>query len=148
MPRCYLFAVVQGSAVDSYSNNFTLFSLVEEVQVDQFPTTLPLEIHSYWTLAPDEVNVDFEQHLVVIPAAGDEVLSVPLPFRSPTPRLRIRSTGLRIPAPGSYELRIEWRESASPDWTRDTVFWPFEVSSPTGTSQGVAESPTDVPSRG
>jgi hypothetical protein len=145
MPRCYLLAVVQGSSIDMFSNNWTLFSLVEEVQVDQFPATLPFEIHTYWTFAPDEVNVDFEQRLVMVPATGDEVSSVPIPLRSTTPRLRMRSTGLRIPAPGSYELRIEWRESGGPHWARDAVFWPLGAGILTGTAPPVAESPADGP---
>jgi hypothetical protein len=65
MPRCYLLAIAQGSALDSLTNNFTLFSLVEEVQSNQFPVTLPFEVHSHWQFAPDEVNVDFLMRLVL-----------------------------------------------------------------------------------
>ena len=127
MPRCYLLAVTMGSSHDSFSNNWSLFTLVEECTARPFPLRISLEIHNYWEFAPDEVNVDFEFRQVLIPSEGDEVKSGVAAFKSPTMRYRLRSRGIEIPAPGDYELRIEWRERDSTDWTRCDVFWPLVI---------------------
>lgn len=55
MPRCYLLAVMRGSSLDTSSNNWTLFSLIEQLRIPKFPAVLPLEIHTYWQFAPDEL---------------------------------------------------------------------------------------------
>jgi hypothetical protein len=144
VPRCYLYTIAERSALDSSSNNFTLFSLVEQVQVNQFPVTLPFEIHSYWKFAPDEINVDFQLRIILVSSTGDEVSSDPAPLRSSTPRFRVRATGIHLRRPGSYELRIEWRESESEHWTRDNVFWPLQVSSSSERAPDQTELPDQV----
>jgi hypothetical protein len=127
MPRCYLIAVAQGSSLDSSSNNWSLFTLVEEIKVPDFPCLLPMEFHTYWQFAPDELNVDFEIRLVFVPTEGAPQYYPTASLKSATPRLRIRARGMRLEAPGDYELRLEWREPQSDQWTRLDVYWPLQV---------------------
>jgi hypothetical protein len=74
MPRCYLLAVARGSALNADTNNFTLFELVEGISAHTRDSRihLPLELHTYWEFAADELNVDFEMRFVSIgaPASG------------------------------------------------------------------------------
>ena len=61
MPKCYLLAVTNGSSLDRYTNNVTLFSLIEQLNFpkQQPPppgAVLPLEIHAYFELQPHELN--------------------------------------------------------------------------------------------
>jgi len=127
MPGCYLLAVTQASALDTYSNNWSLFNLVEQVRLEKFPETLPLEVHSYWKFAPDETNVDFEFRLVLIPQEGDSTFSQPVTLRSSSIRYRIRGSGLPISNPGDYEIHNEWHSPGDPTWFRSDVFWPLLV---------------------
>jgi hypothetical protein len=120
--------VAQASALDTYTNNWSLFHLVEQVRLSEFPTALPLEVHSYWKFAPDESNVAFEMRLVLVPQEGEMAVSNPVTLRSSTIRYRFRTTGLPISIPGDYEIHIEWHEPGHPEWTRCDVFWPLVVS--------------------
>lgn len=62
MPSTYLIAVCEGSSLDSQSNNWTLYSLIEEVQLkpaavnEGAPIILPLQLHVYWQFSPAELG--------------------------------------------------------------------------------------------
>jgi hypothetical protein len=127
MPRCYCLAIAESSALDSYTNNWSLFNLVEQLALSEFPAVLPLQVHSFWKFAPDETNIDFQFRLVLIPQEGDIVPSNVLPLKSPTIRYRHRASGLSIPHPGEYELRIEWHNLGDATWVRSDVFWPLQA---------------------
>lgn len=127
MPRCYLLAVMRGSSLDTSSNNWTLFSLIEQRRIPKFPAVLPLEIHTYWQFAPDEMNVDFEFRMVFVPDEGNETVSQSVSLKSKTRRLRMRLHGIPIAEPREYELRVEWRELHAAEWTRADIFWPLQV---------------------
>lgn len=127
MPTCYLLAVAKGSSLDTYSNNWTLFHLVEQVQVSQTPNALPFEIHTYWLFQPDEYNEEFEFRFVLLPLLGDRVEGRPFPLRSTTPRYRLRATGLPLPGFGDYTLQVEWRRPGQESWELGHIFWPLRV---------------------
>ena len=90
MPKCYLLAVTNGSSLDRYSNNVTLFNLIEQLNFpkQQPPppgAVLPLEIHAYFSLAPHELNHRFEVRFTLVAATGLETVtdafSIPLAWR-------------------------------------------------------------------
>lgn len=134
MPRCYLLSVCSGSSLDRHSNNVTLFNLVEQINLPanaQPPPggVIPLEVHAYWQLLPDEVDRQFEMRLVLVGQTGLEHSSDTFPHTPSTPRFRTRTLGLPFPpAAGQYLLRVDWRFPGSDSWKRDAVAWPVAVT--------------------
>lgn len=132
MPRCYLLAVARGSSLDTDGNNFSLFTLVEELtysppdQAAGGPAILPLELHAYWSLSPGELNRDFQFRIAF---TGQEPVptSDALPLRSDKSRHRLRVRGLPMLATGDIELQVEWREKGQQEWRRESTFWPLQM---------------------
>ena len=128
MPNCYLIAVCQSSSLDQYSNNWSLFTLTEQVQV-HFPVRLPFEAHTFWTFSPDEYERPIDVQLVLLYPDGTEAASQTLALRVITPRQRVRITGLpEIRAVGEYRIGVQWRWQGTENWTRCAVFWGLSVS--------------------
>ena len=76
MPSCYLLAVCSGSSLDQQSNNVTLFNLVEQLNLrpgaEPPRGLIPLEIHAYFELAPEEVGFEFEIRFCMVAETGLE----------------------------------------------------------------------------
>jgi hypothetical protein len=133
MPRCYLLAVCSGSSLDQHSNNVTLFNLVEQLNVPPNAppppnNALPLEIHAYFEIAPEEVNEGIEVRFAMVSDAGLETYTDPFTYKSPSPRFRTRTLGLPFPpALGSYRLRVDHRRAETGAWKRDDIGWPILI---------------------
>ena len=131
MPSCYLLLVCGGSSLDQHSNNVTLFNLVEQITAPPgMPVPpggmLPLEVHAYFRLRPEEVSQSFEMRYVLVGASGLETYSDTFNHRSVVPRYRTRTLGLPLPPmPDQYELKVDYRISGSESWRRDPVTWPL-----------------------
>lgn len=131
--KCYLLAVCSGSSLDQHSNNITLFNLVEQLNFPRHAqpppgALLPLEIHAYFELRPEELHQRFDLRFALVESNGLETLTEPSQHKSTTPRYRTRTMGL--PAPpglGSYQLRVDYRPSGTENWLRDTATWPLLV---------------------
>jgi hypothetical protein len=129
--KCYLLAVAGGASLDRYSNNVTLFNLVEQLNFpkDQPPppgAVLPLEIHAYFELLPHEVNQRFDVRFSLVASTGLETVTDGFSHRSATPRYRTRTMGLPMPPViGTYELCVDTRSTGSEDWHRDSLSWPL-----------------------
>ena len=134
MPKCYLLALASGSSLDRYSNNVTLFSLVEQLNFpkEQPPppgAVVPLEIHAYFELAAGEVNQRFEIRFALVAETGLETLSDVFSHRSNTPRFRTRTLGLPLPpVPGAYTLTVDTRAAEGSAWHRANVSWPITIA--------------------
>lgn len=132
MPRCYLLAVCAGSSLDQQSNNVTLFNLVEQLNVPPGAppppgNVIPLEMHAYFVLAPQEIGSQFDVRFAMVASSGLETFSEAFSYRSVTPRFRTRTAGLPFPpVVGQYELRVDVR-SGGGSWTRDAAFWPIAI---------------------
>ena len=133
MPRCYLLTVSSGSSLDQHSNNVTLFNLVEQLNVPPNAppppnNVLPLEIHAYFQLAPEELNESVEVRFAMVSDSGLETYTDPFTYKAPAPRFRTRTLGLPFPpALGSYLLRVDWRRSGTGQWRREDVAWPLLI---------------------
>jgi hypothetical protein len=133
VPSCYLLAIAAGSSLDQQSNNITLFNLVEQVNVPpgvsrSLRQRIPLEIHAYFRLGPEELNHPIEVRSVLVARTGLETYSEPNVITSPTPRFRTRTFGVPFPpVPDQYELRVEWRSSGRDAWRRDPAAWPLTI---------------------
>lgn len=133
VPRCYLLCACSGSSVDQHSNNATLFNLVEQINVPPGAPPpprglVPLEVHAYFHLEPQEVGEPFEMRFVMVAQSGLETPSEPITHRPVTPRFRTRVVGLPFPpVVGQYQLRLDWRRSSDEGWTRDAAAWPVAI---------------------
>lgn len=132
MPHCYLLAVTAGSSLDQQSNNVSLFTLVEQVNLPPSPSApppagLPLEIHAYFHLGPAEMGSELEVRFCLSSlATGLELFTDPMKYRVPTPRFRTRVVGVPLPATlGQYELRVEFRSLGAEAWLRDPLRYPI-----------------------
>lgn len=134
MPKCYLLAVAGGSSLDRYTNNVTLFNLIEQLN---FPkerppppgTVLPLEVHAYFELRPSELNRRFEVRFVLVAASGLETPTDGFSHKSATPRYRTRTVGLPVPpVAGSYDLRVDTRDEGAESWRREDLHWPLTIA--------------------
>jgi hypothetical protein len=134
MPKCYLLALASGSSLDRYSNNVTLFSLVEQLNFpkEQPPppgAVVPLEIHAYFELGEGEVNQRFDIRFALVAETGLETLSDVFSHRSNTPRFRTRTLGLPLPpVPGAYTLTVDTRPAEGSVWQRANVTWPITIA--------------------
>ncbi len=131
MPSCYLLLVCGGSSLDQHSNNVTLFNLVEQITAPPgMPMPpggmLPLEIHAYFRLGPEEVSRSFEMRYALVATSGLETYSDTFTHRSVVPRYRTRTLGLPLPPmPDQYELKVDYRMSGTDSWRRDPAAWPL-----------------------
>ncbi len=131
MPHCYHLCLCAGSSLDQQSNNITLFSLVEQVNVPAGAgahpgTKIPLEIHAYLKLEGSELGHEFSMRYVLVGTSGLETYSDPAVHKSSTVRLRTRSVGIPFPpALGHYELMVEFQTNPGDVWRRDEASWPI-----------------------
>lgn len=120
MAHCYLLCVTTGSAVDRQSNNVSLFSLVEQINLPPNAPPpprglLPLEIHAYFQLEDAHVNRDFEIRFALRAETGLETLSDVFRHRITAPRFRVRTLGLPYPPVlGQYSLQVDMRVLGEP----------------------------------
>lgn len=133
MPSCYFLTVCGGSSVDQHSNNVSLFNVVEQVNVNPNATEpphglLPLEIHAYWRLTPDEIGEHFETRFVLVADTGLETLSSVFRHRPVTKRFRTRVMGVPYPPVfGEYALHVDWRRDEQRPWERGALHWPILI---------------------
>lgn len=83
MPRCYLLCLCERSVLDAVTNNFTLVSVVEELQLPKPPPLqdfieLPLEMHVYWILSVEEMGRPFEFRLIAKAKDFPDMASQPM----------------------------------------------------------------------
>jgi hypothetical protein len=134
MPKCYFLTLCGGSSLDQHSNNVTLFNIVEQVNlqhnVDPPPGAfLPLEVHAYFMLGPQELQQPFEMRFALVAPSGLELLTDPTPHKSSTPRYRTRSLGLPAPSvPGNYQLCVDLKQPGQDGFTRESLHWPLVVA--------------------
>ena len=109
------------------TNNWSLFQIVEQVQVREFPAQLPFEIHTFFNFSPEEYG-RYEIRLLLVSPAGGDLLSHTTSGQVNRQRHRIRFRGLpRINAAGEYQVRVEWKK---PDdtWHRSEIYWPLAIA--------------------
>lgn len=128
--HCFLLAVSQGCSLDRYTNNFSLFSLLEEVTPGAYPARLMVNTVAFFLVDPSERGVDHEVRLAVAHEGVENFTSDALAFQPAGERHRVRMSGLVLPEPGSYELRIDWRTKGSDSWHREASVWPLRANNP------------------
>jgi hypothetical protein len=130
VPRVYLVAVCRDSSLDSSTNNWSLFQLIEAIQGPQFPVDMPAEIHISLEFDEAERGRPHEVRVALETVGGNIVWrSQAANFTSATARLRTVGQGLRVPSAGMHHLFAEIRPADAPNapWSRSPVGWPLEV---------------------
>jgi hypothetical protein len=127
--HCYLLCVTSGSAVDRQSNNVSLFSLVEQINLPPHAPpppggVIPVEIHAYFQLQGAQLHRDFELRFALCAETGLETLSDVFRHRITAPRFRVRTLGLPYPPVlGQYTLQVDVRLLADGQSARETAHW-------------------------
>jgi hypothetical protein len=134
LAHCYLLCVSSGSAIDRQSNNVSLFSLVEQINIPARAappprSLIPVEVHAYFQLSAAQLNRDFEMRFALCAETGLETLSEVFRHRATAPRFRVRTLGLPYPPViGQYSLQVDFRivgEDAR--WQRQAAAWPIAL---------------------
>jgi hypothetical protein len=136
--HCYLLCVTTGSSIDRQSNNVSLFSLVEQINLPPNAPPparglIPVEIHAYFQLQVAQVNRDIELRFALCAESGLETLSDVFRHRITAQRFRVRTLGLPYPPVlGQYTLQVDLRllgegqsSRETPYWQRQTASWPI-----------------------
>jgi hypothetical protein len=131
MPQCYLLAPAVGSSLDQQTNNVSLFTLVEQVNIPpEAPpppgAKVPLEIHAYFRVEAWELGQTLEIRFVLRGPGGLETFSDLVTHRVTAGRFRTRTLGLDAPPSlGHYDLCVETRIASTTEWRRDSLSWPI-----------------------
>ena len=138
MAHCYLLCVTTGSSIDRQSNNVSLFTLVEQINLPPNSPPpprglIPVEIHAYFQLSEAQVNRDFELRFALRADNGLETLSDVFRHRISAPRFRVRTLGLPYPPVlGQYTLQVDVRWVGNghglqdeQHWQRQAAAWPI-----------------------
>ena len=135
MAHCYLLCVSSGSSIDRHSNNVSLFSLVEQINIPPRSAPpprglIPVEVHAYFKLGSSQLNKDFEMRFALCADTGLETLSEVFRHRVTASRFRVRTLGLPYPpVVGQYTLQVDFRMvGEEPRWQRQSAAWPIALS--------------------
>jgi len=126
-----MLAVAQASTLDRYTNNFSLFFLLEEFRPPHYPARLAVHSHAFFEVDADEIGADLEVRLLLLRGAEIVFASDSVAVKPAGERHRVRIGGLAIPEPGQFRVAVEWRRAGSEAaWTREAVTWPVKANSP------------------
>ena len=146
MPDCHLVAVASGSSLDTYTNNWTLFQLTEEIHIHLAPLApseetaeedvsalpgfpIPFELHTFWTFNPSEYDNEYKFRAVFAESHGEGFFpTTPFPLESKTKRLRLRLRNIGVPRAGQFRILVEWKEAEAAEWNRCAPYWPLDIS--------------------
>jgi hypothetical protein len=128
--HCFLLTLAQGCALDRYTNNFSLFSVLEEVTPSAYPARLSVTTVAFFLIEERERGVEHEVRLAIDHQGVESFTSAPLAFTPSGRRHRVRMNGLVLPEPGAYEVHIDWRLKGADAWQREAVAWPLAANGP------------------
>lgn len=124
--KAYLLVVSGDSSLDKFSNNWSLFRLLERLGLPGFPALLPFNVHAHFELEDEEIGLEHQFRFVLVLEGGGEDPSDPGSFTSRSKRHRVKSEGMFLREPGYHHLYVEWRQLDADDWHRSEVGWPLE----------------------
>lgn len=126
--RCFLLAVAQSSTLDRYTNNFSLFHLLEQFRPAGYPARLAVFSHAFFEVEAAEFGVEHEVRLVVLRDRDVTLATEPVKMKPNGERHRVRIAGLAFSEPGLYRVSVEWRRAMEgAPWIRDAASWPIRA---------------------
>lgn len=128
--RCYLTAVSLASSIDATTNTLSLFSLVEQVEVSEFPAVVPLELHAGLQLTDSEraSGTEFEVSFAMELDGKPTNESAAVTIRPSALHHRIRVSPVQIPSVGAFQVIARWREKGHAEWALGEVRWPLTAT--------------------
>lgn len=130
MPTPYLVAVCENSAVDQRTNNFSLFHLIEQIQVPRAGVMVGMEVHAYYEFTEAERGRPYEVRIRIDDENGRMLsTSATIAVTSTTVRHRILLPGLNIPRDGILRVHSEIRAVGGGEqpWVGSPWGWPVSV---------------------
>jgi hypothetical protein len=110
---CYLIAFAKTSSCDEQTSDLSLFQLVVRAKHMLSDFGLALPYTAVFFLETTEPGLEVEIRSTWVPRSDE---AAPEPIEEPSPivlnnsRTQLRRTVCRLPqAPGTYDLRLEWR---------------------------------------
>jgi hypothetical protein len=135
MPSCHFLCVAESAALDVYSNQWSLFHLLDALEIAgpsppsaEKPQLLPVEVHAHWSIPPQELGEGFEWRLVTTTESGELVHKGMNALKAQSRFVRVRTFGLPIHASGLIRLQVESRMKGQGDWVRSPAAWPLLVN--------------------
>ncbi len=136
MPDCYFIAVTRSSSLDRDTNTWSLFTLVENLNIqgdfayeeDEATVFSFVELHTFWLIEPHEFDKEFQIRVVFVTEQGKKSSKNTYLLKSNKLRHRIRINGLEVVHLGKLKLQIEWKADNKPKWKMCSAFWPMEIS--------------------
>jgi hypothetical protein len=133
MAECYLFAVCESSTLDKETNNWSLFNLINGIELKAAAPPqgseiiLPLELHTHWRFTDAEIGETF--YWRIVSSIADQInASKPYDFQIKTTHHRHRVKGLPILLEGSTAIFAEWRIGESQQWVSNPLKWPLRIA--------------------
>lgn len=119
--------------MDRYTQNASLFNLVERVNVPPEhlgrAPAIPLEVHAYWRISASEAERELQIRWVMKAETGLETPSPTFKHRAKGQKFKLRSSGLPLPpVAGDYTLCVDWRYDDDDEWQRQAVSWPLVIA--------------------
>ncbi len=108
MARLEYFLVAESLSVDQQTNRISFFNVVEQVNVSEFPYTIPQIIAvAAWNAEEGDDKKDF-QVTVRITSPGDESKEFRRNFPIPAKRIRVilGFQGIKLTSPGTLQLEL------------------------------------------
>lgn len=123
MPDCYFVAVTHSSSLDRDTNTWSLFTLVENLNIEgEFAyeedeaMVFPLvELHTFWLLEPHEFDKEFQIRFVFVTEQGKKSSKNTYLLKSNKSRHRLRIRGLELVRLGKLKLQVEWKADNKPN---------------------------------
>ncbi len=136
MPDCYFVAVTHSSSLDRDTNTWSLFTLVENLNIeaefayeeDEVMVFPHVELHTFWLLEPHEFDKEFQIRFVFVTEQGKKSSKNTYLLKSNKSRHRLRIRGLELVRLGKLKLQVEWKADNKPKWKMCSPFWPMEIS--------------------
>lgn len=131
MPVCYCLVVSLSSSQDVFSNQCSVFHLVEELRTEAREVYVPFETLSWWSFSPEQLNIEYEARLELYSGSNLVTYSPPAPLKSESQRHRLRLVGFPIPpVDGDLAIRFAYRR-AEEDWVTSEAQWLITIEGAT-----------------
>lgn len=139
--RCTLTICCESGVVDQINNTLSIFNVIDDINVEQFPGVFAKLSIVFVVLREDEDEQQLEA-LMTVHHAGNEMVRAPLAANfGDQRRLRLISAihGFVIPAPGVYRAAM-WLDD------RELGYWEFVVRQNQAPRVTASLSPSASPS--
>ena len=117
MPALEYFLVAESVSVDQTTNQVSIFNIIEDIHVPEFPAVLPqVAAVCAWNMPGTEMGQDFQATFrIVVPGAERRDHAMNFTAVHPRQRMIVRVVGVPLGAPGQllFEVLLNGQHQAS-----------------------------------